>query len=139
MKDFFGESNGTSLNFGPGQHNGSLMMVFNPVYVGVCLIIPPVFSTKAMLRAIDTNCMAEWCSPAETLTPVRPKKVTYRPSHQGRVKYWASLGGSWILPRSGQETEEGFFIKVLQTTTKHSPPFHGPSLKGGLYSKRTGD
>ena len=85
-----------------------------------------------MLRAIDTNCMTEWYSPAETLTPVCPKKGDHRPSPQGRVKYWASLGGSWILPRSGRETEEGFFIKVLQTTTKHSPPLdpHSSSRLG---------
>ncbi|MEL7626381.1 MAG: hypothetical protein AAGU15_05950 [Anaerolineaceae bacterium] len=33
------------------------------------MIIPLYFPQNPRLGRIDTNCMAEWCSPVETLTP----------------------------------------------------------------------
>lgn len=80
----FLKGDGTSLDFCPGQHNGSLMMDFNPVYVGVCLIIPPVFSSKLLF--FHGLLSATACVPFGKPAPWVPWKAFDHRSHPSKAE-----------------------------------------------------
>jgi len=59
------------------------------------------------------------------------------------VKSWASLGGSWLPPWSGWETEEGHFNKTAKTLSPVSRTLPrgratGASLGGSWLPPRSG-